>query len=393
MAALLGSAEAARAGLDQALLADVDPLHWCALELGVSDAEIMRRGAAWAGLAFFDRVPQHSSLVLEPKRLEHLASVRIYRMSLLDREVAYAAPDFFGLLRLTAARQTNPALRNALCLVPASALRASVIAASGEALVDGARHAIFRKWPYAAAHIELTTPVRRTAVLGLLLVLAIVLFAPWAGLVWLTPLWAMLVILPALLRLFAIMAPARQETSAPPMADEDLPHYSVLVPLRDEANMVDQLCDHLGRLDYPPEKLEILFLVESRSPETIAAVRERLGDPRFHLVEVPDAAPRTKPKALDFGLPLCRGEFVVVYDAEDRPQPDQLRRVVTQFSQEPELECIQARLVIANGHAGFLPASFAGEYAGLFAVMLPALARWGLVMPLGGTSNHFRALM
>src|SRR5690606_20369638 len=120
----------------------------------------------------------------------------------------------------------------------------------------------------------------------------------------------------------------------------------------------------LARLDYPPERLEIFFVVEQRSPETLAAVRRHLRDSRFHLVEVPDAPPRTKPKALAFALPLCRGDFVVVYDAEDRPEPDQLLRMVARFRAQPEVECIQARLVVDNGGTGFLQSQFAGEYAG-----------------------------
>ncbi|NGP17162.1 glycosyltransferase [Devosia chinhatensis] len=95
-------------------------------------------------------------------------------------------------------------------------------------------------------------------------------------------------------------------------------------------------------------------------------------------------------QGLGLCAPLCRGEFVVVYDAEDRPDPKQLRSVAAQFRRSPEVECIQARLCIDNADQGPLPALFAGEYAGLFAVLLPAFARWGTVMPLGGTSNHFR---
>ncbi len=123
---------------------------------------------------------------------------------------------------------------------------------------------------------------------------------------------------------------------------------------------------------------------------TVEAVRRHLGDVRFTLVEVPDTQPRTKPKALDFALPLCRGEYVVVFDAEDRPEPDQLLKSVSQFRATPDISCLQARLVIANGRRSPLSALFAGEYAALFAVTLPALARWGFLVPLGGTSNHFR---
>ena len=116
----------------------------------------------------------------------------------------------------------------------------------------------------------------------------------------------------------------------------------------------------------------------------------QLGDPRVSLVVVPDAAPHTKPKALDFALPLCTGEHVVVFDAEDIPDPDQLWKAALRFRDQPELACVQARLLVDNGDQGWLAAMFAAEYAGLFAVLLPALARWHLPLPLGGSSNHFR---
>jgi cellulose synthase/poly-beta-1,6-N-acetylglucosamine synthase-like glycosyltransferase len=172
--------------------------------------------------------------------------------------------------------------------------------------------------------------------------------------------------------------------------DADLPVYTVLVPLRDEARMVRQLAAALRAIDYPAEKLEIRFVVEARSLATVEAVQRELEDPRFELVLVPDALPRTKPKALNYALPLVRGEHLVVYDAEDIPEPGQLRLAASTFAARPELVCLQAELVVDNAGEGLLPALFAGEYAGQFGLMLPLLARLGLPMPLGGTSNHFR---
>jgi cellulose synthase/poly-beta-1,6-N-acetylglucosamine synthase-like glycosyltransferase len=143
-------------------------------------------------------------------------------------------------------------------------------------------------------------------------------------------------------------------------------------------------------VDYPPEKLDILFVVETRSLSTVAAVQRELHDPRFELVLVPDALPRTKPKALNYALPLVRGEHLVVYDAEDIPEPGQLRLAASTFAADPELMCLQAELVIDNADESALAALFAGEYAGQFGLMLPLLAQLRLPMPLGGTSNHFR---
>lgn len=395
MQALLGSGTSsatARDALEQALLAEVDPLHWCATHLRVSDAEIMRRAAEWADFTFFDVVPRLAQGALEPTRLEALSEIRLYRLRLHDREVAFAAPDFLGLLRLVEARRRNPGLRRNLCLVPFPALRSFLAGRAGDALLDGARQNLARHWPHAAAQLELTAAVRISFVLLLLVLTVLIILAPLSGVAWLAPLWIAVVLLPTLLRLFALATPP--EPVFPAEAGDgdrsDLPVYSVLVPLRDEANMVDQLCAALGQLDYPPEKLDIIFVVEQRSQATVSAVRRHLDDARFSMLEVPDALPRTKPKALDFALPICRGEFLVVFDAEDRPEPGQLLQVVRQFRVQPDVACIQARLVIDNGRAGLLPSLFAGEYAGLFAVLLPALMRWGLVAPLGGTSNHFR---
>jgi cellulose synthase/poly-beta-1,6-N-acetylglucosamine synthase-like glycosyltransferase len=161
--------------------------------------------------------------------------------------------------------------------------------------------------------------------------------------------------------------------------------------LRDEAAMVPQLGRALRALDYPPEKLDIKFVVEAQSTATVEAAIKLLGDPRFELIAVPDAPPRTKPKALDYALPFVRGQYVVVYDAEDMPEPDQLRLAAARFAAEPDIDCLQAGLMIDNGDENATTSLFAGEYAGQFAVLMPALVRWGLPIPLGGTSNHFTA--
>ncbi|WP_052715970.1 glycosyltransferase [Devosia chinhatensis] len=394
MTALIGAdgdPQDASALLDEALLAEVDPLHFCALYLRLDPALVMERAAAWLGLAFYATLPPLALPTLAPTRLEVLAEVRMFRMRMAGTEIAFAAPDFFGLLRLRKVYESNPELRRHVCIVPQALLGDLLVQAAEEALVDGARQTLAKSWPHAAAQLDLTRPVRWSFAIGLMLLVVMALLAPLAEEMLLLPIWVLLVVAPILLRMAMLLTPNTPPFVAPKGGfEDDLPLYTILVPLRDEANMVGQLCVSLGRLDYPREKLEILFVVESRSPDTIAAVRERLHDARFGLVVVPDAPPRTKPKALNFALPLCRGEFVVVFDAEDRPEPGQLRQVVAQFRQQPDVHCIQARLVIGNGTQGPLAALFAGDYAGLFTVTLPALARWGAVMPLGGTSNHFR---
>jgi cellulose synthase/poly-beta-1,6-N-acetylglucosamine synthase-like glycosyltransferase len=173
--------------------------------------------------------------------------------------------------------------------------------------------------------------------------------------------------------------------------DRRLPHYTVLVPAYKEANVIGGLMANLAALDYPVEKLEILVLLESDDEETIAAARAARPPSTVRLVVVPDAQPKTKPKACNVGLFLARGDLLVIYDAEDRPEPQQLRKAVAAFERAGERTvCVQARLRYWNHATNLLTRMFALEYGYWFGTMLPGLDRLHLPIPLGGTSNHFR---
>ncbi|WP_375450082.1 glycosyltransferase family 2 protein [uncultured Devosia sp.] len=383
----------ARQILEAALEREVDPLHYCAATLGLGQAIVMERAAAWAGFAFYEVVPRGLTGQAAPVRLEELANARVLAMRLLDRDVLFSAPNYLEILALAARLRQRPQLHHRLCFVPENALRDYLVRASATALIDGSRQSLARRWPFATAQLELTRPARISFVAGLILLFVLVLLEPFAGQLWLLPLTVLALVAPAALRMAAVWRWLRRTPPKPaPLRPDDaeLPVYSVLIPLRDEAHMVPQLHAAMCALDYPPEKLDIKFVVEDRSQATLEAAGQWPQDPRFSLVAVPDAAPRTKPKALDYALPLCRGDHVVVFDAEDIPDPDQLWRAALAFRDAPDIHCLQAELVIENGGENWLTSLFAGEYAGLFGIQLPALAAWRLPLPLGGTSNHFR---
>ena len=181
----------------------------------------------------------------------------------------------------------------------------------------------------------------------------------------------------------------------PPAArvpDHDLPVYTVLVPMFREARVLPQLVAALGNLDYPAAKLDIKLLLEACDHETIAAAARLRLPARFQPIVLEHRHPRTKPRALNIGLEAARGEFVVVFDAEDRPEPGQLRSAVTRFrAASPSVACVQARLAVDHANEAWITRMYALEYAALFGVIKPGLARLGLPIPLGGTSNHFRA--
>jgi cellulose synthase/poly-beta-1,6-N-acetylglucosamine synthase-like glycosyltransferase len=174
------------------------------------------------------------------------------------------------------------------------------------------------------------------------------------------------------------------------LTDEELPVYTVLLPVYDEPAIVSNLIKGVGRLDYPSDKLEILLLVEEDDIATQTALFDA-DLQSVRIILVPHSLPKTKPKACNYGmsLPDLRGEFVTIYDAEDIPDPLQLRRAVAAFRRtSPDIGCLQARLAYFNERQNLLTRWFSLEYDQWFGVVLPAVEELRCVVPLGGTSNH-----
>ncbi len=381
------SDKAALAILERALEVEVDPLDFLARRLGLGDETVLRRAAAWAGAGYAPLLPE--GLKEEAVAVARLVDIRAVSIRGPQGSDRYLAPRFMDVIR---ARERPTASRDALRLwfMPHARLLEGIARAISGRLLDDARQGLSRSWPQACAQLELGKAARVRFAIQLLTLVLLVAVVPMFFPAEAFPLVALALVLPALFRFDAAFSARPPPAPAQRVPDDRLPIYSVLIPLRDEANMVPLLHAAMSALDYPPERLDIVFVVEARSAETVAAVRRLEGDARVLILAVPDALPRTKPKALDFALPFVRGDFVVVYDAEDVPDRDQLRLAAAQFAAEPDIVCLQAELRIDNDGENRLTALFAGEYAGLFGHLLPALARWGLPVPLGGTSNHFR---
>ena len=178
------------------------------------------------------------------------------------------------------------------------------------------------------------------------------------------------------------------------LADADWPRYTILCPLYREAEVIPQFVEAMLALDYPKDKLQILLLTEEDDASTYQAIRAQRLPSHFTLVTVPAGKPRTKPRACNYGLLQSTGDYVVIYDAEDIPDPLQLKKAVLTFAnQGPEIACVQAKLNFYNAGQNLLTRWFTAEYSLWFDLTLPGLQRLGVPLPLGGTSNHFRADM
>jgi cellulose synthase/poly-beta-1,6-N-acetylglucosamine synthase-like glycosyltransferase len=181
------------------------------------------------------------------------------------------------------------------------------------------------------------------------------------------------------------------EDDARALPASQLPNYTVMVPAFHEPEVVSTLIESVGRLDYPVEKLQILLLLEEDDDLTVGAALATPGVERFEIVLVPAAQPRTKPKALNYGLQFATGEFITIFDVEDRPDPLQLRKAVLAMREAgPEVACLQAELAYFNPRQNVITRWFTIEYLMWFTQLLPGLSYLDAPVPLGGTSNHFR---
>jgi cellulose synthase/poly-beta-1,6-N-acetylglucosamine synthase-like glycosyltransferase len=193
------------------------------------------------------------------------------------------------------------------------------------------------------------------------------------------------------------IAGAQNEISQPVSAaeiaalrDDDLPVYTVLVPVYKEPEVVGQLIAGLKGIDYPQHKLDVMLLLEEDDVRTLEAAKDARPPANWRFIVVPNRQPRTKPKACNYGLAFAHGEYLVIYDAEDIPEASQLKMAVCAFRKNPsDYVCFQAALNYFNATENVLTRMFTLEYSYWFDYLIPGLDRLNLPIPLGGTSNHF----
>jgi cellulose synthase/poly-beta-1,6-N-acetylglucosamine synthase-like glycosyltransferase len=175
------------------------------------------------------------------------------------------------------------------------------------------------------------------------------------------------------------------------LANANWPRYTILCPLYREVAVVPQFVQAMQALDYPTNRLQILFLTEEDDVETREAIAAMSLPPHFSIITVPAGEPRTKPRACNYGLLQATGDYVVIYDAEDVPDALQLKKAVLTFANHgADLACVQAKLNYYNAEQNPLTRSFTVEYCLWFGLTLLGLQQSRLPLPLGGTSNHFR---
>lgn len=372
----------------------------------VSESDYWRAAADHLGVAYSEATP----IIDDPVHLYPGARAvdRMMRLMVVPERSPFAnnllflVPDMRRAdgFRALFARHRQEATR--IRVVPPSANRRAFLHRARAALLDKAVEGLRDMAPHLSSKRVITAVQAVALLLIIQIITALSLMSAGSVAVAFHLTIGVFYLACVFLRLYASVAVDFRARRPPPVwldrtdrsRDHALPCYSVLVALYQEASQADDLIDALLRLDWPRERLEIMLVCEEDDHETIAAIETRLGEehvPHLTVCRVPAAGPRTKPKALNIALAQSRGDYLVIYDAEDRPEPGQLREAHAKFSySHPELVCLQAPLVIHNHGEGWLSRMFTLEYSALFDGLLPALARHNLPLPLGGTSNHFK---
>lgn len=196
------------------------------------------------------------------------------------------------------------------------------------------------------------------------------------------------VILKTGLILYALKRPVHQQTED----EANLPRYCAMLPCYKEGKTIPKLVKNISDLDYPKDKLQVLIVVEDDDTETLDAIAKITLPSNFQVFLVPTPlSPKGKPHACNHALAAVDAEFLVIYDAEDKPERDQLKKAVKRFHDLPSyVVCLQGKLNFYNQQENWLARLFTIEYTTWFDLFILGLSRLNLPIPLGGTTNHIR---
>ena len=330
---------------------------------------------------------------LTPTHFRHGRTVQMCCRHADGLLVLYMSPDLTGEQRLSRMFEKRPELREHFRIMEPSL----ILRAIGEKLrsqdVNTAVNKLHDKHRYLSAKETLTATQAFALGCSCVALPVLLIFAFWETLLAIHVLATFAFAVVTTIRLAAFVHLWKRGATRDYQDEREgvFPTYSVLVALHKEAAVASQIVRSMSKLDWPGSRLEVFYICEEGDAQTLDALARIRMPPSHKIIEVPAAAPMTKPKALNFALERCNGDFVVIYDAEDRPHPQQLRQAWSIFRHAGEdLACLQAPLLVTNLQQGWLARMFAFEYASHFYGLLPYLACIGSPLPLGGTSNHFR---
>ena len=170
------------------------------------------------------------------------------------------------------------------------------------------------------------------------------------------------------------------------LPDERLPSATMLVPAFREAPTLPGTLRALQAMDYPD--FEIVVVDDGSGDDTPDVVRAfAAADPRVRLVR--KVVNEGKAMAMNDAIPLCRGELIVVVDADARIHPTAMRYLAAHFVRLPRVGAVTGNPRVAN--ADTLCAKLQVlEFTSIVSVLRRAQVVWGRILTVSGVISAFR---
>lgn len=169
---------------------------------------------------------------------------------------------------------------------------------------------------------------------------------------------------------------------------DELPFFSVILPVKNEQVVVGRLLDSLSGLNYPSERLEIL-IVDGCSIDQTVSICKDFASKHESVRFLQPSFSNGKPSALNYGLKHCKGEVIAVFDADSVPDPDILQKAAKYFS-DSSVAAVQGRVHSINSHENMLTQFISYEDAVWSEAYLRGKDVLGLFVHLRGSCEFVR---
>ena len=166
---------------------------------------------------------------------------------------------------------------------------------------------------------------------------------------------------------------------------DEYPFVSVVVPAHNEEAVIRETAEWLLRLDWP--EYEVLIVDDGSTDRTVDALAPLVAAGSVRLLR--KQRNEGKAMALNDAIPLCRGEILLIVDADGRPRADALRWMVPHFVKVPRIAAVTGNPRVANTTT-LLAKLQAIEFSATVSVLRRAQATWGRLMTFSGICTALR---
>jgi cellulose synthase/poly-beta-1,6-N-acetylglucosamine synthase-like glycosyltransferase len=184
----------------------------------------------------------------------------------------------------------------------------------------------------------------------------------------------------------------REKRAVPMPLPRRLPRVTVQLPIYNEMYVVDRLVESVAAIRYPRERLEIQVLDDS-TDETCAIARRTVARFRDQGYDIHylhrEKREGYKSGALDAGLRVATGEFVLIFDADFVAPPDILEKTLGSF-EDPGVGMVQVRWGHINRDYSLLTQVQSIMLDGHFVMEHGARSRSGRFFNFNGTAGVWR---